>query len=109
MSQPQFQPENLRQPTAEPAPSPRKAVLVRGLTMAAIVALSGFLVIQGRNLWLEWTMLQNQISVAQANPFIGYQDIAPQINHARSSENWYHEEGKETLLWSRWENNVGHA
>jgi Protein of unknown function (DUF3179) len=92
-----------------PAPSLRRAALVRGLTVAVIVVLSGFLVIQGRNLWLEWNMLQQQVSIVQANPFIGYPDIAPQISHARSPENWFHEEGKETLLWSRWEKNVGHS
>ena len=110
MTQLELQPENLPlEQKAKPAPSPRKTALVRGLTVAAIVVLSGFLVIQGRKLWLEWTMLQEQVSVAQANPFIGYPDIAPQINHARSPENWYHDEGKETLLWSRWEKNVGHS
>jgi Protein of unknown function (DUF3179) len=77
--------------------------------VAAIVVLSGFLLIQGRNLWLEWNMLQQQVSVAQANPFIGYPEIAPQISHARRPDNWYHDEGKETLLWSRWEKNVGHS
>jgi len=94
---------------AKPAPSPRNAALVRGLTVAAIVVLSGFLLIQGRHLWLEWNMLQQQVRVTQANPFIGYPEIAPQISHARSPVNWYYEEGKETLLWSRWENNVGHS
>jgi hypothetical protein len=110
MPQPELQPENLTlEERAKPAASLRKAALVRGLTVAAIFVLSGFLVIEGRKLWLEWTMLQEQMSIAQANPFIGYPDIAPQINHARSPENWYHEEGKETLLWSRWEKNVGHS
>jgi hypothetical protein len=94
---------------AKPAPSLRNSKLVRGLTLIAIVILSGFLLVQGRNLWLEWNMLQAQINSTEEHPFVGYPEIGPLITHARSPDDWYRVEGKETLLWSRWEQNVGHA
>ncbi len=76
--------------------------------MVAIILLSGFLVFQGRNLWLEWTMFQSQLSAARARAVVGYPDIAPRVTFARRPANWYHENGHETLLWSRWDERSGH-
>jgi hypothetical protein len=95
-------------PEATRTTSPRKTAIVRGLTAAAIVVLSGFLIIQGRKVWLEWTMLQQQINGFQDHAFVGYPDIAPRISYAKSPPNWYQDDGKETLLWSRWEQDIGH-
>lgn len=94
---------------AKPAPSLRNSKLIRGLTLTAIVVLSGFLLVQGWSLWLEWNLLQVQIRHAEEHPFVGYPDIGPLITHARSPDDWYRVENKDTLLWSRWDKNSGHA
>jgi hypothetical protein len=94
---------------AKPARRLRRSTIVRGLTLTAIVVISGFLVVQGLNLWQEWNMLQQQLSAAEEHAFVGYVEISPRLTTAKSPAEWYRDEGKESLLWSRWENNVGHS
>jgi Protein of unknown function (DUF3179) len=92
--------ETVRQPSSR--------LVARGLTIAAIVALVGVLVIEARRLWEEWTQLQGEVASVNHNAVIGYRDIAPRISYAACPPEWSRREGDHSLLWATWEAGVGH-
>ena len=79
-----------------------------GLVLAALVFLLGFIGFQGRLLWREWSILQNDWSGVRLTTVVGYPNISPNPSLARRPDNWFHEEGESTLLWSGWKKGNGH-
>jgi hypothetical protein len=84
------------------------ALLVRGLTIVAILFVSGFLVLQARNLWQEWRMLQGEVRESQARAIVGYPNITPIASSAEAPTDWFRDDGTKVLMWSKWEPGVGH-
>jgi len=91
-----------------PATRPATNVVVRGLTLAAIMVLAVFLLNQAWTLRNEWLLLQQDLGVAQQTRVIGYRDIAPITSYAEGPTDWFRNNGDESVLWSRWEDGVGH-
>jgi hypothetical protein len=83
-------------------------LLVRSATLLAILVASGFLVMQAGNLWREWSMLQREVRASQLHAPVGYLNISPISSYAEAPGEWFRDDGKLVLLWSRWEPNVGH-
>jgi hypothetical protein len=82
--------------------------LVRALTLVAILLTVGFLIVQGGHLWREWQMLQREVRTSQLQAPVGYLNIAPISSYAEAPREWFRDNGKALVLWSRWESGVGH-
>ena len=80
----------------------------RALTLAAIVALLGFLVYETQALWSEWGLLQADRNDLRMNQPVGYHGIAPEASFAENPPQWFITEGDKSKLWARWEDRVGH-
>jgi Protein of unknown function (DUF3179) len=85
-----------------------KTALKRGVIVAASLAMGSFVFVGARTLWLEWALLKDAVGGAQASALVGFRDIAPTVSYAQPPRDLIRQEGNETLLWSRWENGVGH-
>jgi hypothetical protein len=48
------------------------------------------------------------MSLVRQTVVIGYHNINPNPSYAEKPDNWFHEEGDHTLLWSGWKNGDGH-
>jgi hypothetical protein len=97
-------------PTETPTSTstPRKPPWLQGLACVAILPLLGFIGFNGRELWGEfWSLRQDQGSV-RASEIIGYVDINPVPNYARSPDGWIHSEGDTRQLWAGWQNGKHH-
>jgi hypothetical protein len=97
-------------PSSPTPSSPTKAApaLPRGLVLLALSVLLSFIVIQGRSLWHEWTVLQREMSRVRQTAVVGYHNITPNPSYAQKPPNWFHDEGEYTLLWSGWKHGDGH-
>lgn len=99
-------------PSQEPKPigvgRPLQRLLTRGLTVGAIIALLGVILVETRSLWSEWGKLQNELFGVNQNTVIGYRDISPVVSFARGPNEWFRREGDQALLWAKWEAGVGH-
>jgi hypothetical protein len=99
MGEPEFDP-----PSASPPPStvrgrPR---WVQGMACVAIIPLLGFIGQTGQTLWDEWGSLrQDQISERES-AIVGYLDINPKPSYAAKPDDWFHDEGDDSLLWAGW-------
>jgi hypothetical protein len=96
---------------SSPPPSRRQRVvdaLSRGLVLLLLSALLAFIFVQGRSLWLEWGKLQRERSLVRQSVVIGYHNITPKPSYAQKPDNWIHDEGEYTLLWSGWKQGDGH-
>ncbi len=95
-------------PVPVPAGRVRVKGIARGLTIGAIIVLTGFAAAEAHSLWKEWQRLQVEIGGASTTQVIGYLDIAPQASFAEGPGEWFRSEGDQSLLWARWEEGVGH-
>ena len=91
-----------------PVGRPLGTMIVRGLTVCAILVTAGFAVSQAYGLWTQWSQLQVEIGGAQNSQIIGYRDIAPLASYAVGPGDWFRQEGDQSLLWANWEHGVGH-
>jgi hypothetical protein len=82
--------------------------LVRALGVATLLVLLCILCTLGTTLWQEWRMLRREVDRAELTRVVGYPEIAPALTFAQRPPNWFHREGNEALLWSRWIDGVGH-
>src|SRR5262245_33542534 len=89
-------------------PVPKASEPPRWLVVGALVALLIFVAAQGRTLWREWWDLQSEMGVVRRSAVIGYPNIHPLPSYARRPENWFHDEGKYTLIWAGWKHGDGH-
>jgi hypothetical protein len=80
----------------------------RGVIVATLAILLAFVATQGRSLWLEWIDLQDDMAVVRRTAVVGYLNIHPNPSYARKPDNWFHDEGEFTLLWSGWKPGDGH-
>ncbi len=99
-------------PVAPPpvvASNPSRFWLKRGLTLVAIAATTTSAAVAGVAVWREWSALQTQLHDVRHTAIVGYAGITPRVSFAKWPENWYHDEGEQTLLWSGWQNGVGHG
>ena len=90
------------------AGGPSSKLIARGLIIGAIIVLAGFVVAEAQSLWREWTQLQVDMGGLSHSEVIGYRDIAPLISYADCPGDWYRDEGDQSLLWARWEDQTGH-
>jgi hypothetical protein len=79
----------------------------RGLTIAALLVLSLWLVIQGRTLWSEWRTLRRELEKVSNNTVVGYHNIHPRLSFAAKPDKWFRIEGGVVLLWAGWDEGVG--
>jgi len=75
------------------------------LSLAPLLVFVGF---QGRTLWSEWTTMRTEWSRVGDNFVVGYTNIHPNPSYAKRPDNWFHDEGDQTLLWSGWKTGAGH-
>jgi hypothetical protein len=83
-------------------PPPRVKSPPLGVILLALIVLVAFVVIQGRTLWSEWGRLNRDMTTVRQTVVVGYQNIHPNPTHARRPEDWFHDDGEFTLLWSGW-------
>jgi hypothetical protein len=76
---------------------------------AALVPLVGLLGVSGSVLFVEWRGLENEQRRDRLGRIIGYANITPKVSYAQKPDNWIHDEGGETWLWSGWTDGVGHG
>jgi hypothetical protein len=93
---------------AQPARFRPKQFLTQGTALLAIVVLGGYMLSLAGVLWEQWSMLQREVRESERTVAVGYVDIMPYTSYARPPASLYRDEGGETLIWSRWENGVGH-
>ena len=94
-----------KSPPARPATA--KPVLSRGLTIAALLVLSLWLVMQGHSLWSEWRKLRHELDNVSNNTVVGYPNIHPRLSFAAKPDKWFRTEGGVVLLWAGWDEGVG--
>lgn len=87
---------------------PATRVLTVALTLLAIVVLAGFVAVEGVAFYRELRLLQVEVGDARQSAVVGYQNIAPITSFARAPEEWHRDDGDSILLWSRWQDGVGH-
>ncbi len=88
--------------------APIKQFLPRGLIVLASLAIAAFVFLGCRALWREWVLLQDAVADVQATAPVGLSRHRARSFLRRPPGNLIRQEGNETLLWSRWENGVGH-
>jgi hypothetical protein len=99
---------DLPEPQAQSTGRSPKKMIARAVTIAAVLLLVTFIVFEGVSLWSEFNLLQDEIGGAQHNQIVGYLDIAPLASYAAGPPDWFRGNGGQALLWSRWEEGVGH-
>ena len=96
-------------PALPTSAAPTTTALTRGAALAVLAVLLYYIATQGRILWLEWAQLQGDLSAAQNAAVIGYYNVHINPSYARRPDNWHHDEGDVTLLWSGWKHGEGHS
>jgi hypothetical protein len=76
--------------------------VVKVLAGVAILALGGFIAVQGESLYREFRSLREQQARTSQSAVVGYVDIHAEPNLAIRPDDWYHDEGGQTLLWAGW-------
>jgi hypothetical protein len=99
--------EEFAQTDKSPPSRPVKHRLPRCLTIAALLVLSLWLVIQGRSLWSEWRTLRHELDRVSNNTVVGYPNIHPRLSFAAKPDKWFRTEGSVVLLWAGWDEGVG--
>lgn len=79
------------------------------ITSGLLVLLVAYILMQCRTLWGEWQALGFEQERVRRTSVVGYQDINPNPSYAERPDNWMHDEGAFTLLWSGWKPGVGHG
>jgi Protein of unknown function (DUF3179) len=91
-----------------PIPTRGRSPWVKGLACVAILPLLGFIGQSGRALWDEWSFLRQDQASERASAIVGYVSINPRLSFAERPDDWYHDEGDSSLLWSGWRDNQNH-
>jgi Protein of unknown function (DUF3179) len=89
-------------------PSQGRPVWVRGLACLAMIPLLGFIGLTGSTLWGEWNSLRQDQVDMRSSAVVGYVDINPEVSYAASPDDWFHDEGEESLLWAGWKHQENH-
>ena len=101
MGEPEVDPPSV--PSApNPTPSRGRSVWVRGIACVAMIPLLGFIGQTGRTLWGEWTSLRQDQVDMRSSAVVGYISINPDVSYAARPDDWYHDEGDDSLLWAGW-------
>ncbi|MDR3632385.1 MAG: DUF3179 domain-containing (seleno)protein [Isosphaeraceae bacterium] len=95
-------------PSVPSSPAPVQALLPRGAALVVLAVLLFYVGSQGRILWQEWANLQGELAEARQSAVIGYYNIHINPSYARRPDDWCHDEGAHTLLWSGWKHGQGH-
>ncbi len=90
-------------------PTPQKPQPPRAILFGATAVLSSFVLFQAPTLWGEWQGLQRDWDTTRRYSPVGYVNITPSPSFAQKPDNWIHDEGDSTLLWSGWNNDTGHG
>jgi len=85
------------------------SVLLRWSALAALGLLIGFIVHETRTIWAEWRNLQGELVQIERSNVIGYENINARPSFADKPNDWIHDEGESTLLWSGWKPGSGHG
>jgi hypothetical protein len=75
---------------------------VRAVVGVAIVALLGFIGVQGWTLYNELRGFQDQQARISRTNVVGYVDIHAEPSAAHRPDDWYHHDGDQTFLWAGW-------
>ncbi|HEX8203555.1 MAG TPA: DUF3179 domain-containing (seleno)protein [Isosphaeraceae bacterium] len=86
----------------------RRGMVYRGVSLAVLAVLLGFIAREAPVLWREWQELQGDRQRERASTLIGYEGIFPNVQYADRPPDWIHDEGDTTLLWAGWQPGVGH-
>ena len=97
-----------RGPRPVPEGGRTKHFVMRVLKVAGLLALTALLATQAGNLWQEWAMLQEEVRGTRGNAVAGYLNIAPTASFIEGPKDWYRDDGEKALLWSGWDQEVGH-
>src|ERR1017187_6386629 len=97
-----------REPRPAPAGGGSSKFFVRVVRVAGLLTLSVFLLVQAGKLWQEWAMLQEAVHGSRQSAVVGYLNITPIASFVEGPQDWYRDDGKEALLWSGWDQDVGH-
>ena len=100
--------EDAIEPILAPEAKSRSKPAPRGLIMAVMALLVAFVAMQGRSLYREWQTLRAEQYRLRHTEIIGYLNISPHYSFAKTPEDWFHNEGEFTLLWSGWQHGNGH-
>jgi Protein of unknown function (DUF3179) len=84
------------------------ALVGRGLTLLAMLALLTFVAYEGGILYKEWATLQTELAQTRSTAVVGYPGIQPNMSYAQYPSDWFRQEGNQTLLWGGWRDGVGH-
>jgi len=101
-------------PSVPPTPSPatrsrRKHPLwVQILVGLAMVPLLGYIGLTGKTIWGEWNSLSRDQVRVRESAVVGYLEINPDISYAASPDDWFHDEGNDSVLWAGWKNGKNH-
>ena len=85
-----------------PVPTRGRSPWVKGMTCVAILPLLGFIGRTGNSLWDEWKCLREDQVSERASAIIGYINITPKPSYAARPDDWFHDEGDDSLLWAGW-------
>jgi hypothetical protein len=97
-------------PAQSSAPAGAKPLPVppRGLVLAALVVLLGFIGFEGVALMREFWALRAEQYKVRTTVAVGYPGITPQYSYARVPGDWYRVEGETVRLWGGWHGESGH-
>ncbi len=88
--------------------APKPFAIPRKLVLFAMVLLLFLVAGEGVSLYQEWRTLREEMNRARHSDVIGYLNISPKPSYARQPDDWVHDEGESTLLWSGWKQGNGH-
>jgi hypothetical protein len=91
-----------------PSPSRRRPLWVRALAFVAMIPLLGFIGLMGRTIWGEWKSLRQDQVDMRSSAIVGYLDINPEVSYAATPNDWFHDEGDDSLLWAGWKDKKNH-
>jgi hypothetical protein len=75
---------------------------VRAVAGVAIVALLGYIAVQGWSLYQQLRGLQDQQERINRTNVVGYLNIHAEPSNAHHPADWYHHDGDQTFLWAGW-------
>src|SRR5579859_3007479 len=93
----------------EVVPAKRAPLLSRGLALAIMTLLLGYIAVQSFTLWREWRLLRAELDRARHSTVVGYLNINPNPSYAARPDLWFRDEGEFTFLWAGWKPGVGHG
>ena len=91
-----------------PIPTRGRPLWLKGMACVAILPLMGFIGQTGRSLWGEWRSLRQEQDSERSSVVVGYINITPKPSYAARPDDWFHDEGDDSLLWSGWRDGKNH-